>query len=174
MIYSSWDKECDKLKLVITGHFLPFYTHTPPPLTTPNKPKNQSFGKWKKLLEISPFYTCVPKTTIIQGKVPEIRSETDRIFCHFGPPFCSFTHLTNQKIKILQKIKKVPEMSSFYTGGTKILLIWCMLPEVWSVTDIFFCHFGPFLALFHHYWPQKLKFEKNVQKTWRYYPFTHV
>ena len=28
MIYSSWDVECDRLKLVIMGHFLPF---TPPP-----------------------------------------------------------------------------------------------------------------------------------------------
>ena len=25
MIYISWDIECDKLKLVILGHFLPFY-----------------------------------------------------------------------------------------------------------------------------------------------------
>ena len=29
MIYHSWDIECDRLKLVITGHFLPFY----PPLS---------------------------------------------------------------------------------------------------------------------------------------------
>ena len=33
MIYSSWDIECDRLKLVIMGHFLSFYTPPPPPLT---------------------------------------------------------------------------------------------------------------------------------------------
>ena len=125
--------------------FALLHTH-PPPLTTPNKPKNQSFGKWKKLLEISPFYTCVPKTTIIQGKVPEIRSETDRIFCHFGPPFCSFTHLTNQKIKILQKIKKVPEMSYFTQVEQKSC--WydaCFLRyEVWQTY---------FFVILGHFWP---------------------
>ena len=34
----------------------------------------------------------------------------------------------------------------------------------------FWAIFGPFTPLL----TQKLKFEKNVQKTWRYYPFTHV
>ena len=47
----------------------------------------QNFEKWKNLLEISLFYTCVPKITIIWCMVPEIQSETGRIFCHFGPFF---------------------------------------------------------------------------------------
>ena len=49
-----------------------------------------------------------------------------------------------------------------------------MLTQIWSATDIIFCHFRPFFALLPHYWPQKLKFGKNVKNTWRYYPFTHV
>ena len=50
-----------------------------------------------------------------------------------------------------------------------------MLTEIWSsVTDTIFCHFRPFFALLPHYWPRKLKFGKNVKKTWRYYPFTYV
>ena len=36
------------------------------------------------------------------------------------------------------------------------------------------CHFRPFFALLPHYWPRKLKFGKNVNDTWRYYPFTHL
>ena len=50
--------------------------------------KNQNFEKMKekKLLEISSFYICVPKTTIIWGTVPGIQSETN-LFCHFGPFF---------------------------------------------------------------------------------------
>ena len=79
MICSSWDIKCDRLNLVITGHFLPF-----PPLITW---KTRILKKLKKWLEISSFYTCVLKTMIIRSTVPEIQSETDRIFCHFGPFF---------------------------------------------------------------------------------------
>ena len=49
-----------------------------------------------------------------------------------------------------------------------------MLTQIWSVTDIIFCHFRPFFALLPHCWTQKLKFGKNVKNTWRYYPFTHA
>ena len=37
-----------------------------------------------------------------------------------------------------------------------------------------FCHFRPFFALLPHYWHQRLKFGKNVKKTWRCHPFTHM
>ena len=48
-----------------------------------------------------------------------------------------------------------------------------MLTQIWSSTDILFCHFRSFFALLPHYlWPQK--FGKNVKNTWRYYPFTNV
>ena len=39
-----------------------------------------------------------------------------------------------------------------------------MLPEIWSMTDIIFYHFGPFFALLPHYQPQKIKSEDNVKK----------
>ena len=79
MIYSYWDIEENILKLVILSSFLPFYP--------PKKLKNLNFEKLKNLLEISSFYTYVPKITIIWCTVPEIRTEIDRIFCHFGPFF---------------------------------------------------------------------------------------
>ena len=41
MIYSSWDIERERLKLVILGHFLPFYPS--------NDPENQNFQKMKKM-----------------------------------------------------------------------------------------------------------------------------
>ena len=43
------------------------------------------------------------------------------------------------------------------------MIIWCMLTQIWSVTDIFFCHFRSFFALLSHYWPRKLKFGKNIK-----------
>ena len=144
MIYSSWDIEWDRLKLVIMGRFLPFYLR---PLKSW---KTRILKKWKKLLEISSFYTCVPKTTIISGMVPEIQSKTGRIFCHFGPFFLHFYPLTTHKIKILKQWKNNLKMSSFYTCVPKITIIWCMLPEIWSPTDIIFGHFGPLFALLHH------------------------
>ena len=42
IIYSSWYIECDRLKLVIMGHFLPFYL-------PPKNPKNQYFEKMKRI-----------------------------------------------------------------------------------------------------------------------------
>ena len=81
---------------------------------------------------------------------------------------------TTRKIKIFKKWKKHLEMSSFYTYALKITIKWCMLPEIWSVKDIFFCHFGPFLALSSQLLTPKIKIWKNVKKTWRCYAFTHV
>ena len=61
------------------GHLLTFYP-----------PKNEKSETWI-LWEISSIYTCVQKITIIWCMVPDIQSETDRIFCHFRPFFCPFT-----------------------------------------------------------------------------------
>ena len=80
---------------------------------TLKNPKSQNFEKIKKkILEIS-FHTCVPKTTIIWGTVPEIRSETElfAILGHFLPFYTP--SLTTQKTKIFKKWKKHLEMSSF-------------------------------------------------------------
>ena len=71
IICSSWDIEHNILKLVIWGHFFPSQLKLP---------KNQNSKKWNNLLEILSFYTCVAKITFIWRMVPEIRSETDRMF----------------------------------------------------------------------------------------------
>ena len=105
MIYISWVIEHSILKLVVLGPFWSFYHF--------KNSKNQNFEKWKNLLEISSFYTCVPKITIIWCMVPEIRSETDRIFYHFGPFFVFYHHPSyppfpqwSQKSKAWKKKKK--------------------------------------------------------------------
>ena len=52
---------------------------------------------------------------------------------------------------------------------TKITIIWCMVPEISSTTDIMFCHFG---------WKnptRKIKILKKVKNnTWRCYYFTNL
>ena len=50
-------------------------------------------------------------------------------------------------------------------------IIW--VPEIWSTTDIIFCHSEPFFALFHPYGPRKSKFWKTENNIWRYY-FTNI
>ena len=53
-------------------------------------------------------------------------------------------------------------------------IIWCMVPKIWSATDIIFCHSGPFFALLLLYGLRKSKFWKNEKNTRRYYHFIHV
>ena len=43
--------------------------------------------------------------------------------------------LTAQKIKTSKKWKKHLEISSFYTCVPKIMIRWCMVPEIWCATD---------------------------------------
>ena len=59
---------------IIFCHFGQFFAHLPP-----KNAKNQNFEKMKKRLEISPFYTSVPKIMIICYTVLEIWYVTDVI-----------------------------------------------------------------------------------------------
>ena len=49
-----------------------------------------------------------------------------------------------------------------------------MVPKIWRVTDIIFCHSGPFFALLPTYGPRKSKFWQNEKNSWGYYHFTKV
>ena len=81
--------------------------------------------------------------------------------------------LTTQKIKILKKWKKHPEISLFYTWVPTIMIIKCMLPEIWSVTDFFFfvilAHFLPFYP-----YTKNQNFEKTKKKNMLGDRFTQV
>ena len=148
MIYSSWNIECDS--------FCPFTLS--PPLKTQNIRKNSWRYQKPQSCEVQLLRYRVRQTNFFV------------ILSHFFP----FYPQTTWKIKILKKWKKYLEMSSFYKCVPKIIIIWCMLPEIWSVADLILCHFGPFFALLPNYWLQKLKFGKNIKNHWRYYPFKHV
>ena len=60
--------------------------------------------KWKIPLEISSFYTSIPKIIIVCYTVPEIMLVIDVIFIGV---FFAFTPLTVGKIKIFKKRKKL-------------------------------------------------------------------
>ena len=101
--------------------------------------------KMKKLLETSPFYACVPNATIYEVRF--LRYKVRQFFVILGN-FFPFTPLTTHKIKMLKKWRKHLEKSSFYTCVPKIKVMWCMLPEIWSVTGTTFYQFKPLFCPF--------------------------
>ena len=121
------------------------------------------------MLEISSFYTCVPKIIIIWCAIPEIWSDIDIIFVLLGHllPFYPSNDPENQSF---EKMKKMPV--------DIIILDMCtinddhMMYGSWDME----CDRQNFLSCpFTPEQPVKSKFWKNGKKIpWRYYPFTHV
>ena len=126
------------------------------------------------MLETTSFYTCVTKITCVWAQTTKIQSETDRIFCPFRSFFALLHPPTTKKIKILKKRGRHMEMSSFYTSVPKFMIMWCLVSEIWSATDIIFYHFGQIFALLSQYWPWKLKLEKTVKTPGDTSLFSHV
>ena len=107
------------------------------------------------MLDISLFYTCVPKITIIWCTVPEMQSETDNIFFILIP-----------KIKILKKKwKKCLEISSFYRYRC-IINVDHMIYGSWNIRcdRHKFLSFWATFCLFTHLTSQKIKILK-LRKT---------
>ena len=63
--------------------------------------KNQTFEEVKNLLEISSFYTCTKNHNHMRYSSWD--RKWDRIFCHFGPFFCSFNNPENQSFEEMKK-----------------------------------------------------------------------
>ena len=149
-LYFSWDKTCDGCNCYF--HFGLYFSLLLPP--APNSPKNENFKTtkkniWrssKKSLLILSFYTIVPKIMIICYIYCSWDMASVRCNCYFSfwAIFCPFTP---QRIKILKNWKQILEISSFYKSVPKIMILCYTVPEIWHVTNVFFFHFGLFLAL---------------------------
>ena len=63
------------------------------------------------------------------------------------------------------------EISSFYICVLKIMIRWCMIPEIWCVMDVTIFHFGPFFCPLT---ARKIKILKKLKEPWRYHHFTYV
>ena len=97
---------------------------------------------WKNCLEISSFYTSVPKIMIICYTVPVIWCITDVIVIfHFG---LFFALSKNQNFR---KMKKRMEKSLFYSSVPTIMIICYTVSEIWCMTDVISFHFGPCFPL---------------------------
>ena len=134
--------QCDRQKLVIIGHFFPFI------------PRQKKSEFWKNEKTCWRYYHFTYLYQKRQSYEVRFLKYIVRLNCHFGP-FLSFFPTNNLENQVWRNEKLIWRYK-------KITIIWCILPEIWSVT--IFCHFGPFFALLPHYWPWKLKFGKNVKK----------
>ena len=128
MLYCPWDMARDRCNCYFS--FWAIFC----PLTPLTAQKIKISKKRKKHLEISSFNTSAPKIMIICYTDPEIWCVTHEIVFFILDIFCPFTTLTAQKIKISQKWKKHLEISSCYTCVPKIMIRWCMVPEIWCAT----------------------------------------
>ena len=64
---------------------------------------------------------------------------------HFGAFFAPFYPTENQNFEKIKK--KHIEILPFYIFILYIMIICCMVPEIWSTMDKSFCHFRSFFAL---------------------------
>ena len=95
--------------------------------------------------------------------IPEILSETGRIFFVILGHFLPF-YPSNPKNQNFAKIKKLSGDIIILHMCTIMAVIWCMVPEIWSMTNRIFCHFGLFFALLPPWQPKKSNFWKNEKK----------
>ena len=119
-------------------------------LLTPKNQKNQNFVKMKKIAgNIIIIHICTKNNNDIRYGFWDMEWVRHN-FLSFWVIFCPLTPPNN------------PENQNDMC--TKIKIIWCRLPEIWSETAIIFWHFGPFFLFYANDWPPKLKFGKNVKK----------
>ena len=115
-------------------------------LLPPNHPKNRNFEKIKKNTWRFHYITLVYQKSwydlqLMRYGVWQIKLA---MLGHFFPFVLS---LKTKKIRILRKWKTLLEIPSFHRCVSKITIIWCKNPEIWSNTNIIFCYFGTFFAL---------------------------
>ena len=83
----------------------------------------------------------------------------------FWAIFCSFTPLMTPKTKISKKWRKIPgDITTLYMR-TINKIIWCMVPKIWSVTEITFLSFWIIFCSFTPLTTWKIK----IFKKWKNY-----
>ena len=142
--------------IVILSHFCPFI-----PLTTR---KIKILKKWKMYLEMSSFYRCVIKITVIWCMLSKIWSTTDKIFCHFEPFFANLSHSQPEKSNF-QKMKKATVFWDMERQTGRVFF------SFWTFSSLL--PTAPPHPLQPYNIPKKQNFEK-MRNTWRYHHFIQV
>ena len=125
---------------------------------------------------MSPFYIWVPKITIIYYPTTHayhewrsydvwfLRYKAWQSFLSLWATFCPLTPLTTWKVKVLKKIKKGLKILSFYICILQMMIIWCMVPEIWSAADMIFFVILDYFCPFTPLTTQKIKTLKKLKK----------
>ena len=119
------------------GPFVAFYR--------PNNPKKVKILKnWEKkpadIIVLHLFFTN--DDHMVYGFLDVERDRHN--FLSFWTIFALLPPWQPKKYKFWKNWKRILKISSFYTCVTQTTIIWCILPEIWSVTDRISCHFGSF------------------------------
>ena len=127
--------------------------------------KNENFKKMKKTLEISSFYTSLPKFMIICYTVPEIWRVTDvLLFFILGYIFPIYKWKKMKQPKTW-KFQKNEKKKAWRYHFMQIMITYYTVPEIWHVKHVIVIfHFGLFFALLP---------PSPLSPTWRYH-FTHA
>ena len=140
MIYGSWNIRCDR------QIFLSFWA-----IFCPCTPKKTKFWKNEKntwrYYHFTHVYHKWQSCDIWFVRYGAQQTE----FFAFWTIFCSFTCPPNnpKKLKFGKNEKRSLKILLFYTCVPKMRIIWCMILEIWSLTDWFlsfwtiFCPFTP-------------------------------
>ena len=129
MMYGSWDMIHD------TQRFLSFWTVFCS-FTSPRTPKIKILKNWKKITWRYDYLTQMHQKSWSYATLFLRYDAWQMSFLFFVlANVLPFTPLTTPKINILKKLRKHLEISSFYTCVPKIMIIRCMIPEIWCVTD---------------------------------------
>ena len=125
------------------------------------KPEKSEFWKNEKiLLEMSSFYTCTKNHNHMRYSSWDTEGKNFVwsfwvIFCPLSQPPIPPNNPENQNFE--KKWTKHLEMSSLKLAQQKTRPNkWCMIIQIWCVTNMF-CHFRPFFALLPHYPPNNLE-----------------
>ena len=122
----AWD-ECNCFQFGKIFHFYPS-----------NSPKNENFKKMKKTPgNIIILHNCTKNNDYKLHCSWDMVHDWCNCYFSFWAIFCLFTTITAQKIKISKKKKKKKNHLElpFYTCVPKIIIRWCMVPEIWCATD---------------------------------------
>ena len=117
---------------VIFDCFLLFYS--------PNNPKIENFEKMIKLpRDIIILHTCNINNNHMMYGSWDMEQVTSRIFCHFRPFFAFYpshppTPYQLKKWKFWKNEKNTWRYHHFKCVP-KIMIRWCMVPEIWCMTD---------------------------------------
>ena len=130
-------------------HFGPFFASPFFALLPPYGPRKSKF--WKNEKNTWRYYHFTNVYHKWQSyDVWFLRCEVQRRdFLSFWTIFCPFTLLSTRKIKILINWKKHLDILLFYICVSKMTTMWCVVPEIWSMTDRIFLSFWTIFSPFY-------------------------